>query len=306
VFQNPGVISLPGVLQRQIDQLAQSFLQPSPRFDFSVPYGEPALIAPDSVSWRMFKNPVAVFIGGVAAVLLEFAEPRVRDGVWQHSSFRRDPLTRLQRTGLAAMVTVYGPRSRAEAMIAGVVRRHERVTGQTSTGEPYSASDPVLLNWVQATAGFGFTEAYHTYVRRLTAQERHSLFVEALPAASLYGATAAPASQSELDTLFEVMQPRLVASPIVFAFLDIMGRVPLSRVPMQPLQRVLLKAAVEILPEWIRERLRLDSRWLLSPSERIGVRVLATAGDHLLIRSSPAVQSCRRLGLPDTYLYGPA
>ena len=90
----------------------------------------------------MFKNPVAVFIGGVTAVLLEFAEPRVRDGVWQHSSFRTDPLTRLQRTGLAAMVTVYGPRSKAEAMIAGVVRRHERVTGWTSEGEPYRANDP--------------------------------------------------------------------------------------------------------------------------------------------------------------------
>jgi uncharacterized protein (DUF2236 family) len=54
----------------------------------------------------MFKNPVAGFFGGVTAVLLEFDEPPVRDGVWQHSSFRADPLNRLRRTGLAAMVTV--------------------------------------------------------------------------------------------------------------------------------------------------------------------------------------------------------
>ena len=164
-----GAILLPGPLQRQIDELAQSSLQPQQTIDFSRPKGELALIAPDSISWRMFKNPVAVFIGGVTAVLLEFAEPRVRDGVWQHSTFRTDPLNRLRRTGLAAMVTVYGPRSKAEAMIAGVVRRHERVTGWTSAGEPYRANDPELLNWVQATAGFGFTEAYHAYVRCLTA-----------------------------------------------------------------------------------------------------------------------------------------
>ena len=112
MIASSGAILLPGPLRRQIDELAQSFLQPQLTIDFSTPEGEPALIPPDSISWRMFKNPVAVFIGGVTAVLLEFAEPRVRDGVWQHSSFRTDPLTRLQRTGLAAMVTVYGPAAR--------------------------------------------------------------------------------------------------------------------------------------------------------------------------------------------------
>jgi uncharacterized protein (DUF2236 family) len=43
--------------------------------DFRIPVGEPALVPADSVSWRVFKNPVALFVGGVAAVLLELAEP---------------------------------------------------------------------------------------------------------------------------------------------------------------------------------------------------------------------------------------
>src|SRR5215204_1101165 len=102
MFHSANVIALPGPLQRQIDELARSFLQLEQIIDFSKPYGEPALVPPDSLSWRIFKNPVTVFIGGVTAVLLEFAEPRVRDGVWHHSSFRTDPLTRLRRTGLAA------------------------------------------------------------------------------------------------------------------------------------------------------------------------------------------------------------
>ncbi len=302
MVDSSGAIVLPGPLQRRIDDLAQSFLQPEQTIDFSAPQGEPALLPPDSVSWRIFKTPVTVFIGGVTAVLLEFAEPRVRDGVWQHSNFRTNPLARLRRTGLAAMVTVYGPHRKAEAMIAGVVRRHERVTGLTSAGEPYHANDPVLLNWVHATAGFGFTEAYHAYVRCLTVEERRTLFAEALPAARLYGAIGAPASQDELNALFETMRPKLLASPIIFEFLKIMGHVPILPV-VRPLQRVLLKAAVEILPVWVRKRLGLSSRWALGLSERAFVHALALAGDRLVLRSSPSVQSCRRLGLPDTYLY---
>lgn len=303
MFDDPGIIPLPKPLRHRIDSFARSLLQPDQAFDFSTPPFEPALVSPESVSWRVFKNPVSVFIGGVAAVLLEFGEPRVRDGVWQHSSFRTDPLTRLQRTGLAAMVTVYGPRSKAEAMIAGVVRRHDRVTGQTREGEPYHANDPVLLDWVQATAGFGFTEAYHAYVRHLTEEERHSLFAESVPIARLYGAVGAPSSQQDLDLLFEAMKARLAASPIIFEFLEIMERTPILPAPARPMQKVLLKAAVEILPPWVRKRLGLEGPWALNPVERALVRTMAKASDRLVLPSSPAVQSCRRLGLPDDYLY---
>jgi uncharacterized protein (DUF2236 family) len=168
-----GAIVLPFFLRRRVDALAASLFAPPgmPATDFTWPAGESALIGPDSVSWRVFKNPVTLFIGGVAAVILELAEPSVRDGVWQHSSFRTDALSRLQRTGLAAMLTVYGPRSKAEAMIAGVVRAHGRVRGTTSGGRPYTATDPELLDWVQATATFGFTIAYSRYARRLSAAE---------------------------------------------------------------------------------------------------------------------------------------
>ncbi|MGA7454823.1 MAG: oxygenase MpaB family protein, partial [Rhodoplanes sp.] len=103
-------------------------------------------MSPESVSWRVFKNPLSLFIGGVTAVIMELAEPRVRTGVWEHTTFRRAPIGRLRRTGLAAMVTIYGARSTAEAMIASVRRVHDRIAGTTPSGEPYCANDPQLLN----------------------------------------------------------------------------------------------------------------------------------------------------------------
>jgi uncharacterized protein (DUF2236 family) len=128
--------------------------------DFLRPAGEAALVSPDSVSWRVCKNPLSLFIGGVAAVIMELAEPRVRTGVWEHTTFRIDPIRRLRRTGLAAMVTVYGARGTAEVMIARIRRMHDRIAGSTPAGKAYRANGPGLLNWVQSTA-HGFLQAYH-------------------------------------------------------------------------------------------------------------------------------------------------
>jgi uncharacterized protein (DUF2236 family) len=167
------VIHLPPGLQRKIGPAVRAFLYRAEGgdIDFGRPQGEEALVHPNSVSWRVFKNPVALYVGGIAAVILELAEPAVRSGIWEHSSFRRDPTGRLRRTGLAAIVTVYGPRSIAEPMIARVVRMHAKVVGQTPAGVPYAANDAQLLTWVHATAGFGFAEAYRRYVRPLSAWE---------------------------------------------------------------------------------------------------------------------------------------
>src|SRR5215831_14780649 len=156
-FSNTPAI-LPWPLKIGLELATRALLDPGDQssVDFSRPAGEPALVSPDSVSWRVFKNPVSLFIGGVTAVIMELAEPRVRTGVWEHTTFRVDPIRRLRRTGLAAMVTVYGASSKAEAMIARVRRAHDVVAGTTPMGEAYSASDPELLTWVQGTAAYGF------------------------------------------------------------------------------------------------------------------------------------------------------
>ncbi len=288
-----------------VDAAARALVQPpgGPAVDFTRPKGEPALVPPDSVSWRIFKNPVALFIGGVAAVILELAEPAVRTGVWEHTSFRSDPVRRLQRTGLAAMVTVYGARSVAEAMIAGVVRMHGKVRGTTPAGEAYHANDVRLLTWVQATAGYGFAEAYNRYVQPLGRDALDRLYAEGAPAARLYGALDVPTSDAALHALFESMRERLEPSPIVFEFLDIMRRAPVFPAPLRPFQRLLVRAAVEMTPGWVRERLGLAKAHGLLPWQAGLVRRAGALADRVLLRSSPAVQSCLRLGLPADTLY---
>lgn len=299
-------LSLPPPLQRRAEAAVSAFIRADPHFDadFSSPPGEAALSPPDSISWQVCKNPLSLFVGGVAAVVLELAEPRVRAGVWGHSGFRKDPLRRIRRTGLSAMMTVYGARSRSEKMIARVGAMHARVRGVTPEGEPYRADDPALLAWVHATAHFGFLEAYDAYVRPLGDIGRNRFYAEGAASARLYGALGAPASQQELDTLFACMHGRLAPSPAIVEFLDIVRSVGLLPRPLAGVQDMLVKAAIAILPEWTRERLELGAAWNLRPWQRSAVRCAGALSDRLLLRSAPAVQACRRLGLPDGYLYG--
>lgn len=297
--------SLHDIAETRLDAVARAFLSDSriKTPDFSTPKGAPSFVGPDSVSWRVFKNPVTLFIGGVAAVFMEFADPRVRSGVWEHSNFRTDPVLRLKRTGLAAMITVYGPRDMAEKMIANVSRMHSRVSGTTPSGQPYDGLDPELLNWVQATAGYGFLEAHNAYAWRLTDDDRDRFYREGQTAAALYGATGAPKSLAEQRALFESAASRFEASDIVFEFRNIMRTAPAFPLPAHFIQRTLVRAAVEIVPAPIREVLGLGPRYGLRPFERQIVERLGCRGERYVLRSSPAAQACKRLGLPEDYLY---
>jgi uncharacterized protein (DUF2236 family) len=302
-------LPLPRLLARRLDRASRSLLEPDggPGADFSQPPGEPAFAGPLSVSWRIFKNPVSLFIGGIAAVILELAEPSVRTGVWEHSGFRVDPIRRLKRTGLAAMVTVYGARSMAEAMIARVRRMHDRVHGLTPSGVSYSANDPELLNWVHATAAFGFSEAYHTYAETLSSAVRDRYYKETAATAALYGVTRIASSEAEVLALFEAMRGRLERSPILFEFLDIMRKAPVLPPLFRPMQPVFVRAAVSLTPAWVRNTLGFPGAFCLKSWEASLVKQAGHAADRIVLTSSPPVQSCLRLGLPADFLYrGPA
>jgi len=290
------------LLSAPLERVAGTLLAGEPGIDFATPLGEPALVGPDSVSWRVFRNPLSMFIGGVTAVLLELGEPRVRSGVWDHSSFQADPARRLRRTGLAAMVTVYAARSRMEVTAGRVRAMHARIAGTTPGGEPYRADDPELLRWVQATAAFAFLAAFRRYVRPVSASEGDRYFAEGAAGSALYGVESVPASEAEFAALLTATVPRLEPSPILDELIAILRAAPILPPALRPLQHVIVRAAVDLLPKVARDRLRLARHGRLTAPEAALLRTLGETLDRARFDSSPAAQACVRLGLPADYL----
>jgi uncharacterized protein (DUF2236 family) len=218
------------------------------KIDYRSPAGDPGLFGPDSMAWRVHANPLVLAIGGVAAVILELAEPRVRTGVWEHSTFRTDPLARMRRTGEATLITTYGPTEAAEARVAMVTRMHGRVGGVTPEGQGYTALEPELLTWVHVTASWGFLAAYDRYVAPLSLGERDRYFAEGGRLGRMFGAW------------FDRMRPKLVPHPIVGEFLGIVSTTSPLGLAGRPLQPLVVQAAIDLLPANVQVKLGLKTR----------------------------------------------
>ncbi|MFZ2032008.1 MAG: oxygenase MpaB family protein [Vitreimonas sp.] len=292
-------------MPRNLDRLLRDTITPPAGMsvvDFSAPVGAAALFAPDSVTWRVMKNPVALMVGGIAGVILELAEPRVRTGVWEHTTFRRDPAGRIRRTGYATMVTIYGPADAARALAANVSRRHAMIGGETPRGAAYRADDNELLTWVHATAAFGFLEAYCRFVHPLSGAERDRFYVEGASAASLFGVRTPPLDAPAIEDLFESMRPALERSDIMFEFLSLLKQAPLLPVFARPFQRVAIRAAIEIIPPWARDVLGLSSL-RLPLGGHTAFCTLGATSERVVLETAPPAQACARLGLPANFLY---
>ncbi|MBA3939750.1 MAG: histidine kinase [Sphingopyxis sp.] len=271
--------------------------------DFAAPPGEPALLPPDSVQWRVYKNPIALGIGGIAAVLLEFAEPRIRSGVWDHSTYKADPIGRSRRTGLVALLACYGPASTARTVIGKVNRMHGRVKGATPAGETYRALDPALLDWVAATASYGFLEAYDRFVHPLSNADKDRFMADGDAIGRAFGARHTPPTLGAFATMMARFEPRFEPHPIIFEFLDIIesGRAAPS-IP-RFLHRAVARAAVSLLPGDIRHRLALGRRYDLGLLDRHALRIAGRLADRRVDRGSPPCIASERLGLPHDFLY---
>ena len=273
------------------------------KIDFSQPPGEAALLHPGSVQWRVYKNPLALAIGGVAAVLLEFADPRIRSGVWDHSTYKIDPIGRARRTGVAAMAGVYGPESGARRVIAGVTNMHARVSGETPRGESYRALDADLLGWVSATAAYGFLTAYDRFVAPVSPANSARYYRDGHAVARLYGVETSPGSTADFLVMMEKLADRFEPHPIVCEFLDIIQSG--QTLPSAPkfLHRALSRAAVSLLPAIVRTRLSLGGDWDLTAADRITLKVVGSLADKTVDPRSPPCQASVRLGLPCDFLY---
>ncbi len=269
---------------------------------FDRPAGEPSLLPPDAISWQVFRNPLTMFMGGVAAVLLELGEPRVRAAIWEHSRFRIDPEGRLRSTGVAAMVMVYAGRSTAFAMATRVRDIHGRISGTTPCGQSYTATDPLLLRWVHATAAHGFLIAYRAYAREMSPADRDRYFVEGRTGAALFGVTDAVSSEAAFNTFLTEICPTLTPSPAILEVIERVRTAALLPRPLRHLQHFLVRGAVDLLPHPLRKQLGITQEGGLSHGERMTLKGLALLADRVVLPTSPAARACRRLGLPSNYL----
>jgi uncharacterized protein (DUF2236 family) len=236
-------------------------------------------------------------------VLLEFADPRIRSGVWDHSIYKIDPIGRSERTGYAAMIGVYGPMEAARRVIQGVNRMHAKVSGETPGGTPYSAQDPELLDWVSATAGFGFLTAYDRFVSPVSAADQERFYREGASIAALYGVQNRISSRADFFAMMDRLAPGFEPHPINREFLEIIqsGRAA-PNIP-KFLHRALARGAVSILPPLVRERLQLGREFDLTLRDRLSIRFMAAAAERKHDPASPPAKASVRMGLPSDFLY---
>ncbi len=274
-----------------------------PVIDYANPKGAPAFLRPDSIQWRIFKNQLALGIGGICAVLLEFADPRIRSGVWDHSIYKVDPIGRSERTGIAAMVGVYGPQKAARQVIAGVTRMHGKVSGETPSGRPYRALEPELLDWVSATAGYGFLNAYHRFVKPLTPEEQHRYWNEGDEVARLYGVENIPRCEADFLAMMEALAPGFEPHSINTEFLEIVQSDRAAPDTPKFIRRAVARASVSLLPDTVRETLELGPDYDLTLADKLTLKILGRIAERRFDPDSPPAQASLRLGLPADFLW---
>jgi uncharacterized protein (DUF2236 family) len=258
------------------------------------------LYGPDSESWRVNREGVLLLASGPRALLLQLAHPLIAEGVNQHSDFRRDPWTRLERTVRSYLRIVYGSSSLARQEIRRLNGFHRAIVGpiedpanRARWGDHYDARDPELSLWVHATLVESVATAYEAWVEPLSPDARRRLYEESRPIGRAFGISdrLLPADVDAFDAYFAGMLApggpvhpspkarelaRYVLHPTLDALVPVLGWVP------PQLYAWLQWPAIALLPP----RLRAEFEIPWGP-EREAVAAWLKAGLQLGMAISP-------------------
>ncbi|MGI8864195.1 MAG: oxygenase MpaB family protein [Solirubrobacteraceae bacterium] len=163
---------------------------------------------PRGSSWlrRVHGERLVGLMYGQRALCIGACAPLNYVGTSEHSYARLTPFRRLAHTGAAFEKIYFGSREEADEVLGYVRRLHERVTGKlsedaglTPAGTPYSALDPKLMLWTVAVIADSAQFFYELFIRRMTADERESLWQDYIRFAELFGMPrdTAPATYDE-------------------------------------------------------------------------------------------------------------
>jgi uncharacterized protein (DUF2236 family) len=215
------------------------------------PAGDDGLFGPGSAVWTVHGDFTAMLIGGVSSLLLQMLHPAALAGVWDHSNFRQDMHGRLRRTAKFVGTTTRGSTEAAEAAIARVRAIHARVTGELPDGTPYTANDPALLTWVHVAEARSFLTSYLRYRNPgFPGARQDAYFAEMAMLARRLGAIDVPETRRDVTAYLRAMQPELRCDARTRDVARTLLEQPATSAAAMPLQRVLLDAGVELLPDW--------------------------------------------------------
>lgn len=166
--------------------------------------------APVSIAERINAERLVV-LGWGRAILLQLAHPLVAAGVADHSTFRQSPAARVKRlhaTIRAMLDLTFGRPEEVTRAVEGINAIHDRVhgtlhdaAGRFPAGTPYTAHDPALLRWVDATLRQSLPLAYELFVAPLSGDDRDRYCAEGNDVMERLGIprSARPQSKAELD-----------------------------------------------------------------------------------------------------------
>lgn len=248
------MISPTDALRRTLVKQVRAKFNDQAKGERPVPASDNALYSRDSVVWRVHGDVTTMMVGGVAALLTQMLHPAALGGVWDHSDVVEDQIGRLRRTARFIAVTTYGDRAAAQEAIARVRSIHQRVSGTLDDGTRYRADDPALLAWVHVAGAIMFLDAWRRYAEpRMSRADQDRYFAESALIAELLGADPVPKSRREAERLIDRFRPELRSDERTGAFRRIVLDAPAPSLKDAPVQKLLMAAAVDLLPPFARE-----------------------------------------------------
>lgn len=222
--------------------------------DAPVQPSDNALLPRGSVAWRVHGDVTTMMVGGVSGLLLEMLHPAALAGVWDHSNFRNDMLGRLRRTARFLALTTYAERSEAEAAIDRVNRIHGHVTGTMPDGTVYRANDPRLLAWIHVAGALSFLNAWIRFGEpTMSLGDQDAYFAEVADVARRLGADPVPTTRAGADALIEDFRHGLRSTDRSREVARIILNPQAASLRALPVQAVIGKAAIDLLPRFARK-----------------------------------------------------
>ncbi|MBV9593534.1 MAG: DUF2236 domain-containing protein [Actinobacteria bacterium] len=203
---------------------------------------------PDSVTWRVHREPTAL-VGGLRALILQALYPPAMQLMARTSNFADDPWLRLQGTAQYVAEITFGTSEEADAAAARVRRIHAGL----------GIDDPDMLRWVHACEVDSFLAASASAGLGLSRTEEDRYVHEQAEAACLVGlnATEVPADRPSLDAYFRRIRPDLRATAEARRATRVVIAPPIPAptrliVPARVGWSAISALAVGLLPGWAR------------------------------------------------------